>query len=707
MQISLKNKRFNNLENEQSKSKVFLQRYEKINGKGSISRKNRGIRRSGYLLDARSLCRSTKSTSSLASPSLTPIQSSLSDASLNGMIIQGDLSPFKNESILDKQGEQINNSGITNLENNGKSKESQMPEILKMILTGKKDKIKDVTTKDDYYNALKKINPEEFIDCLKNLGEEIFVENKNTTSDKNKIDTDERNNSVNYLGNIQMATPMTTPMDSNFLDETLLSTTFQQQKNMEGNMMSQIPNTPGSISLMNYTLPPFNSDIGTSVIGVMPSPELFSPIQPNLCGTPFIQSTPFEKSEDIVTTPFIQSTPFEKPEDIVATPFVQDIPFIQSTPFISSTPFEKMNDINSTSVLSNGFSDPSVITQDELNPFKTPVAVISDVSGSIEEIKSQVQASSSSSIDTVNERNNSVTGIEEILDSITGSSISNSVINPINSLNDVNVSPIVQNVTTPVQQSPFAFTPENAPLLNNEDISIDTLSDELIIANASTFFGGNNLLGSENSDGDGSSSSSKENDSEKDNSDLEKVNNLILEVLNTISTDSDGFSTKEAIKNCKDSDGFPTKETIKNCKVNENEFNFTNENISKLVHLAPIEVVQEDVIELQKLSKLKRGKGRPRKPRKFSICPFESCQKKFNREFNLKEHIRIHDPNRSKGFCCKLCNECFFSSSVLSRHIASIHKGEKFYCKSSGKSFNRKDALHRHEKTSCIKLQYV
>jgi hypothetical protein len=42
-------------------------------------------------------------------------------------------------------------------------------------------------------------------------------------------------------------------------------------------------------------------------------------------------------------------------------------------------------------------------------------------------------------------------------------------------------------------------------LLNNEDISIDGLSDELI-ANASTLFGGNNSLGSENSDGDGCSS---------------------------------------------------------------------------------------------------------------------------------------------------------------------------------------------------------
>ncbi|OUM56393.1 hypothetical protein PIROE2DRAFT_23239, partial [Piromyces sp. E2] len=72
------------------------------------------------------------------------------------------------------------------------------------------------------------------------------------------------------------------------------------------------------------------------------------------------------------------------------------------------------------------------------------------------------------------------------------------------------------------------------------------------------------------------------------------------------------------------------------------------------------------------------------------------CHKKFNREFNLKEHIRIHNPKRNKDFVCHLCNEGFYSSSVLSRHVASIHQGEKFFCKNCGKKFNRKDALHRH-----------
>lgn len=146
---------------------------------------------------------------------------------------------------------------------------------------------------------------------------------------------------------------------------------------------------------------------------------------------------------------------------------------------------------------------------------------------------------------------------------------------------------------------------------------------------------------------------------------------------------------------------FPDVHMINSLAVQEKDFPFNPIAIHKLVKLAPIEYFQEDVKKIEKLSKLPRGKGRPRKPRKNSICPFIGCGKKFNREFNLKEHIKIHNPKRLKDFVCKYCNESFYSSSVLIRHIHSIHEGKRFVCNNCGRSFNRKDALHRHEKSSC------
>ncbi|ORX51480.1 hypothetical protein BCR36DRAFT_325829 [Piromyces finnis] len=281
--------------------------------------------------------------------------------------------------------------------------------------------------------------------------------------------------------------------------------------------------------------------------------------------------------------------------------------------------------------------------------------------------------------------------IEDILNSISQSTIPNYPLEAgiQNSLDSAMISsPAGQTSST----TPFSFSS-----FNLSDNSTSTIQNDTFIPPTS-LLSGNTLLGA--------NLETESRNNENKDSDLEKVD-FIMKAMNDIlqnngitqpSTSSSPSSTSNGIEV---DPSFPSNDCIKRCMVKEEDFDFTNENITKLVRLTPVEVVQEDVIELEKLASQKRGKGRPRKPRKFSICPFANCHKKFNREFNLKEHIRIHNPKRNKDFVCEYCNEGFFSSSVLSRHIASIHQGEKFFCKNCGKKFNRKDALHRHEKISC------
>jgi len=183
----------------------------------------------------------------------------------------------------------------------------------------------------------------------------------------------------------------------------------------------------------------------------------------------------------------------------------------------------------------------------------------------------------------------------------------------------------------------------------------------------------------------------------------ESMNNInIMKLMNNSLIQNNESAPVSISSLVNDYDGsFPPIRIINQCMVDKYKFKFTSENISELVRLAPVEFIQEDVFEIERLSRKKRKKGRPRKPRKYCICPFIECQKKFNREYNLKEHIKTHNPKRNKDFVCHLCDEEFFSLPVLSRHIASIHQGEEFSCKDCGKKFNRKDALQRHRKVSC------
>ncbi|KAJ3213990.1 Metallothionein expression activator [Clydaea vesicula] len=76
-------------------------------------------------------------------------------------------------------------------------------------------------------------------------------------------------------------------------------------------------------------------------------------------------------------------------------------------------------------------------------------------------------------------------------------------------------------------------------------------------------------------------------------------------------------------------------------------------------------------------------------------CPHEGCTKVFNRQFNLKSHLKLHAPE--KTFLCEQCPASFRRSHDLKRHCRSLHSAIKpFECKNCSKSFSRMDALRRH-----------
>lgn len=87
------------------------------------------------------------------------------------------------------------------------------------------------------------------------------------------------------------------------------------------------------------------------------------------------------------------------------------------------------------------------------------------------------------------------------------------------------------------------------------------------------------------------------------------------------------------------------------------------------------------------------------RPNKYD-CPYDGCQKAFNRPARLEEHIRSHTNERPFECTYDSCNKTFLRQSHLSRHIKSAHTDERDYpCQRTGcgKTFSTGTRLRRHE----------
>ncbi|KAL2834066.1 hypothetical protein BJY01DRAFT_224631 [Aspergillus pseudoustus] len=80
-------------------------------------------------------------------------------------------------------------------------------------------------------------------------------------------------------------------------------------------------------------------------------------------------------------------------------------------------------------------------------------------------------------------------------------------------------------------------------------------------------------------------------------------------------------------------------------------------------------------------------------------CPFEGCDKAFNRPARLQEHVRSH--NNERLFSCTYdgCDKTFLRASHMNHHVKSAHTGVRDYIcdrPGCGKSFVTGSRLRRH-----------
>lgn len=91
-------------------------------------------------------------------------------------------------------------------------------------------------------------------------------------------------------------------------------------------------------------------------------------------------------------------------------------------------------------------------------------------------------------------------------------------------------------------------------------------------------------------------------------------------------------------------------------------------------------------------------------------CPYEGCDKAFNRPVRLEEHIRSHTNERPFKCHYPLCDKNYLRESHLKHHIKSAHTDVRDYTCSHegcGKSFATGQRLRVHEATHDAPNKYI
>jgi general transcription factor IIIA len=113
----------------------------------------------------------------------------------------------------------------------------------------------------------------------------------------------------------------------------------------------------------------------------------------------------------------------------------------------------------------------------------------------------------------------------------------------------------------------------------------------------------------------------------------------------------------------------------------------------------------DDITEATSLS-IRSERKRPDR----YLCPYDNCDRKFNRPCRLAEHIRTHTNERPYVCSVLNCEKTFRRDTHLTRHFKQAHSNERNYIctwEECDKSFNTSQRLKRHLQThNSSKEQY-
>ncbi|KND02394.1 uncharacterized protein SPPG_09063 [Spizellomyces punctatus DAOM BR117] len=91
----------------------------------------------------------------------------------------------------------------------------------------------------------------------------------------------------------------------------------------------------------------------------------------------------------------------------------------------------------------------------------------------------------------------------------------------------------------------------------------------------------------------------------------------------------------------------------------------------------------------------------PPRGRSKKTFPCTVCGRRFTRNYNLREHMQVHDSVRVRRFHCTECPRSYFRSADLSRHRKSQHTPPILLC-ICGAAFRRTSQARKHQ-SECVR----